>query len=232
MHFHLPKPLHGWRAFVGEVGIIVVGVLIALGAEQAVEALHWRSEIGHFRAAVDHELGRNLGLYREVMRQRPCVTRRLAGLERFLADSRAGREDRLAHPIGRPNFYSQYFSVWDNRGAEVAEHLPRDTRVRYGELYDEFRNNDAVRSGEREVWRGLSQYDEGEPLDRADRMQLRELLTRGESLNEATSGNYNYILKLAEPLGIRPISDPNLVHLTGEESFCQPLLANNRASSK
>ena len=29
MHLHLPKPLHGWRAFVGEVGIIVLGVLIA-----------------------------------------------------------------------------------------------------------------------------------------------------------------------------------------------------------
>ena len=28
MHFHLPKPLHGWRAFAGEVGIIVIGVLI------------------------------------------------------------------------------------------------------------------------------------------------------------------------------------------------------------
>ena len=37
MHFHLPKPLHGWRAFTGEVGIIVIGVLIALGAEQIVE---------------------------------------------------------------------------------------------------------------------------------------------------------------------------------------------------
>jgi hypothetical protein len=23
MHFHLPKPLHGWRPFAGEVGIIV-----------------------------------------------------------------------------------------------------------------------------------------------------------------------------------------------------------------
>jgi hypothetical protein len=30
--------LHGWRQFVGEVGIIVVGVLIALGAEQV-----WRT---------------------------------------------------------------------------------------------------------------------------------------------------------------------------------------------
>jgi hypothetical protein len=32
MQFHLPKPLRGWRAFVGEVGVIVLGVLVALGA--------------------------------------------------------------------------------------------------------------------------------------------------------------------------------------------------------
>jgi hypothetical protein len=44
MHFHLPKPLHGWREFAGEVAIIVLGVLIALGAEQAVEWLHWRHQ--------------------------------------------------------------------------------------------------------------------------------------------------------------------------------------------
>jgi len=34
MHIPLPKPLHGWRAFVGEVGIIVLGVLIALAFGQ------------------------------------------------------------------------------------------------------------------------------------------------------------------------------------------------------
>jgi hypothetical protein len=27
VHFHLPKPLHDWREFAGEVGIIVIGVL-------------------------------------------------------------------------------------------------------------------------------------------------------------------------------------------------------------
>ena len=51
MHLHLPKPLHGWRAFVGEVGIIVLGVLIALGAEQVVESIHNRYLA---RQAVDH----------------------------------------------------------------------------------------------------------------------------------------------------------------------------------
>jgi hypothetical protein len=45
LHIHLPKPLHGWREFVGEVGIIVIGVLIAIGAEQAIEALHHRSQV-------------------------------------------------------------------------------------------------------------------------------------------------------------------------------------------
>lgn len=45
MHFHLPKPLHGWREFIGEVGIIVIGVLIALGAEQAVERVHHHAQV-------------------------------------------------------------------------------------------------------------------------------------------------------------------------------------------
>ena len=34
MHFHVPKPLRGRREFAREVEIIVVGVLIALSAEQ------------------------------------------------------------------------------------------------------------------------------------------------------------------------------------------------------
>jgi hypothetical protein len=49
MHFHLPKPLHGWRAFAGEVGIIVVGVLIALAAEQMVGWIHERDDMREIR---------------------------------------------------------------------------------------------------------------------------------------------------------------------------------------
>jgi hypothetical protein len=52
MHFHLPKPLHGWRAFAGEVGIIVIGVLIALSAEQFAEYLHNRAQVRHGEEAL------------------------------------------------------------------------------------------------------------------------------------------------------------------------------------
>jgi hypothetical protein len=43
-HLHVPKPLHGWREFVGEVGIIVLGVLIALATQQLVQRFHDREE--------------------------------------------------------------------------------------------------------------------------------------------------------------------------------------------
>ena len=59
MHVHLPKPLHGWRAFVGEVGIIVLGVLIALSAEQVVESIHdrylARQALNHIRSELAYD---------------------------------------------------------------------------------------------------------------------------------------------------------------------------------
>jgi hypothetical protein len=61
MHFHLPKPLHGWREFAGEVGIIVIGVLIALGAEQLVEAAHRQREGVQAESTIRDEIELNLG---------------------------------------------------------------------------------------------------------------------------------------------------------------------------
>jgi len=225
MHVKLPKPLHGWREFAGEVGIIVLGVLIALGAQQLVEAARWRSEVRSFRNSVDHELGRNLGIYQQVMVQRPCAMRRLADLERFLSDSVAGRQDRIVRPIGRPFVQTGYFSVWDNKGGDVVDNLSLKLRLQYGEIYDEFRNNEVVHLNERDVWRSLSQFQQPEPLDHADRMRMRELLTRAEQFNDSARPNYQYILALARPLGIKPILDPQLKAPGPADSFCQPLLA-------
>ena len=225
MRFRLPRPMHGWRAFAGEVGVIVLGVLIALGAQQLVEAWQWNGEVKDFRESVENELGRNLGIYQSSMESRPCVTRRLAELERFMSDSQAGRQDRIARPIGRPFMQTGFFSVWDNKGAEVVEHLPLALRTQYGELYDEFRNDERVRLNEREVWRGLAQFEQPEPLDHGDRVRMRELLSRAEQFNEVAQPNYDYVLALAKPLEIEPIRDEKVAHLSSEDSFCQTLLA-------
>ena len=85
MHVHLPKPLHGWREFAGEVGIIVFGVLIALGAEQAIEAIHWHRQVSEFRQTVDAELGDDWAAYQYRIQQEPCVKRRIGEVQQWLA---------------------------------------------------------------------------------------------------------------------------------------------------
>ena len=61
MQVHLPKPLHGWRQFAGEVGIIVLGVLIALGLGQIVDAWQWRDKVSHAEASMRLELAEDDG---------------------------------------------------------------------------------------------------------------------------------------------------------------------------
>jgi hypothetical protein len=39
MDIHKPKPWRGWPGFMTEIGIIVIGMLIALGAVEVVETL-------------------------------------------------------------------------------------------------------------------------------------------------------------------------------------------------
>ena len=96
MHFHLPKPLHGWREFAGEVGIIVVGVLIALGAEQIVEKIHEHILADESRAQINQELATDFAVLGNRTRSESCIARR----RRFLRAS----ECRFAqHGLSRAN---------------------------------------------------------------------------------------------------------------------------------
>ena len=84
MRFSLPKPLHSWRQLAWEVGIIVIGVLIALGAQQIAEGFQDRSIAAQTRAEVTDEL--NSGLMSIALRQsaEPCIDRRLNELRAIL----------------------------------------------------------------------------------------------------------------------------------------------------
>ncbi len=226
MRFRLPRPLHGWREFAYEIVIVVIGVLLAIGGAQLIDTLHSKSEVASFREAVNHELGRDLGIYQSMMAWRPCVTRRTKELERFLADARAGKHDPLARPIGRPFMQTFYFSAWDEKGSET-DQLPLETRIAYGEVYDEFRENEKVLLNERETWRSLAQFEQPVALDTASLLRLRELLSRVEQYGEVTPGNYDYIVTLAKPLGIHPIRDTIVAHVPSDYSFCQPLFTHS-----
>ncbi|MBA2466285.1 MAG: hypothetical protein H0V46_01600 [Sphingomonas sp.] len=83
MRLRLFKPLHGWRTFWGEVGIIVLGVCIALIAQQVVEAINWKREVAGLRTAVRAEMSENLATYIYRAEQKNCIDSRLDELERL-----------------------------------------------------------------------------------------------------------------------------------------------------
>ena len=204
MHVHLPKPLHGWRAFAGEVGIIVLGVLIALGAEQVAETLHWQSEARDFRKAVDHELSVDLATYEFNQLQQPCTKRRLDELQTYLDRSRSGAIVHLAGKIGMPLPIDTYTSVWDNKDAQVMAHLPVDVRLKYASLYDEFRSTEGIKQAQIAVWKKFIPFEEPGPLSLQDRRQLHSLIEDARGLSSALDGNWPFEKKEAAALRLRP----------------------------
>lgn len=69
----LPSPIHGWRTFLGEVGIIVLGVLIALGAQQLVEKLSVRQRADESSATLRTEIIDHAIYATEIEAVAPCI---------------------------------------------------------------------------------------------------------------------------------------------------------------
>ena len=87
MHFRLPKPLHGWPQFAGEIGIIVIGVLIALGAQQLVESYNSRRQLEDANRRLAVEIISNLRVAHERLIINQCQKNRIAELRDQLTAS-------------------------------------------------------------------------------------------------------------------------------------------------
>ena len=226
MHIQLPKPLHGWREFAGEVGIIVLGVLIALGAEQLIQTIHSQREVAQFRSAVDLELATTLAAYRYRVDQEPCVKRRLGELRRWLDAGRAGTTLAPAGEIGRPSLYSFLTSVWKSSSPNVMNNLSLVTRERYAGLYDFAGLVDGQLDQEAEIWRSLNAFNGASQLSPENRSKIADLAYRAKSVDDLVVSNYPWFKQNAAEMGIAPAwGDRGKFVTPPAPEFCRPLFA-------
>ncbi|HEX3422598.1 MAG TPA: hypothetical protein VHS33_04250 [Sphingomicrobium sp.] len=137
MHFHLPKPLHGWREFIGEVAIIVLGVLIALGAEAAVQSIEWRHKVDAAVADMNNELGSGDGpeAY-ERLALHDCVAMHLERLRAAVEHGDRPQSRKLIDHFWVPN------RTWDSLArdaantADVTAHMPHERMFQYRIAYE------------------------------------------------------------------------------------------------
>jgi hypothetical protein len=229
MHFHLPKPLHGWRAFAGEVGIIVVGVLIALAFEAALEDLKWRAKVGEARTELRHEVGHNLALLKDRISQRQCVDRRLDELGALLA--RASSTGRLppVGEIGEASTYTWPTSVWDSEiAAQTITHFPADQTAAISRVYRFIGFLNEASHEELQAWQTLNtMVGPGRPIDPATMSRLIEALVVARHENGALAFQKRAIDRILVRGGLGsdfPQPDPkNPPVLSPNSAICQPI---------
>ena len=125
MDIHKPKPWHGVREFLKEFGTIVLGVLVALGAEQAVESLHWRHEVEVAKEAIAFDLKRTVGGAAAQDAHTICTVARLREIDEVI--DQAQRTRRLP-PFGwsfQPPSATWTFESWSAlTSGQILSHFP------------------------------------------------------------------------------------------------------------
>jgi len=184
MHFHLPKPLHGWREFAGEVGIIVIGVLIALSAEQVVEWFHWRSEVRGAREALNAEASDNLLSAAGRAEQQDCVDRRLSEIAAIFEDHAKGRRLNIRGNIGRPVIYIGAQDAWQVEvGGQALTRMPLSEKLKYSAAFSTYADLKQTLLREQDAWLRLGMLDRPQILQEGDWQVLHQAFAEAASLN-------------------------------------------------
>jgi hypothetical protein len=203
MHFHLPKPLHGWRAFAGEVAIIVLGVLIALGAEQVVDDWQWHRKVEVVRKSLMGELANDRGRWQVNMIEAPCAIRYLDRLDRWAAAAEASPAplDSAAEPNG--SFFWMHSANWNlATGSQTLDHFPVDEQLAFAALYDGV----VHRQVDIETAAGLSYRVQSLiPLatDAQGRANLREAVGELKMRIGSLTDNDSYMTRHFDALGVK-----------------------------
>jgi hypothetical protein len=178
MHFHLPKPMHGWRAFAGEVGIIVIGVLIALAFEQAASALHDRSNERQAHDAVYAEMRQNLSYMKGRMATQECVERRLDEIGELLSTAGAGAMAPQPSWIGQPSVWFNSDEAWQAAtGSGRASLFSPDEQHHLAGVYVTTKEFVGAESREQDAWaqlRGMESWTG--PLNQVGRVHFLSAL--------------------------------------------------------
>lgn len=231
MRIKLPTPLKGWREFAGEVGIIVLGVLIALGAEQAIEGLHDRYVAAQSRRDVREEVGWDIGFYQVRLDQSSCIASRLAALSQIVKRGTIPRD--TVRWVGRPNDFAPFSERWRAVTSSGRSALfPAVEQGRLDAIYGIFARIDKESLIEQEAWTNLDIMERIDgPIDAETRLVLLRALEQAQRSDTVFRVAGYYALFHARMLAIPPnpevASRPDDVH-----SICLPLSTRPEQAEK
>ena len=197
MDIHKPKPVHGWREFLSEIGIIVLGVLIALALEQTVEWLHVQSEVAETRAALKVEISRNAGLATYNIAEDKCM---FAYVRKWIAWAKGGPKPAFAYP----RYHSFQSTIWDLSKTGAVAHMSlteRASLARYYIVVELFNQN---RERERQLGIHIFSIALSDHLSDAQKQALIEDANGTGVMNQYQWQNAEGLLDRSREFGAKP----------------------------
>ncbi len=210
MHVHKPKVLHSLREFAGEISVIILGVIIALGLEQAVEAWHWAQQTRETENALRGEIQESVNAVAERQAFDDCMKRQLAALETAAVTRRP-----LAEPFAKlprrvvPDLYLSPWREWTSgswqaaMGSGAVSHMDPERVNTYSEIFKSIQDIDDITRRERETEGALAPLA-GPAFDQSEANRIRVALTNLDRDRSDILIAGRDILNDARPLGLTP----------------------------
>ena len=216
MHVKLPKPLHGWREFVGEVGVIVLGVLIAIALGQLVDAIHWDGQVADARTLINQDMERSNRSFAFRVAAHDCVAARLAALDRIVEGAAKHEAQKLPGVVIPDIGNALPNNAWEtSRSSQTLAHFAREPLHLYGTYYLQLGNIYTFMSQEVSDW-GVIDVLRGDPnrLGPADIAGVRVAIKHASFENDIVTSIAKEELATSQQLHV-PVPQADRVRLAG-----------------
>jgi hypothetical protein len=130
------KPPHGWNEVAWDLAIVVLGVLIALGAQQAVDAWQWWQKVAVVRQSIMSELGNNRARWEENLTAVRCANQEIDRLDAWAA-APPGPPPPDISMIAGGRVFSTHTANWVlATNSLTMDHFPMREQLAFASLYD------------------------------------------------------------------------------------------------
>ena len=201
MEIHRPGVVRNWREFLKEVGIIVLGVSIALAGEEAVNYFNWKQEVSIVEDSVDDELADALFSAMERVKIADCQKRTLDRLDQ-LADESHGTLVIRNPPLRRMRLWGS--AAWDAAVASGAiAHMRHDKRNTYANLFSFLHLFRDLNLRQEELWARIDTYQHPRALTDESRDRFAESISQLRALTGTMNIAAQQFVEQAKPLHLQ-----------------------------
>lgn len=216
------RPPHGWNAVGWELGIVTLGVLVALGAQQVVDGIREHGEARDAEQAIRGELEANVARLQSRSQIKPCVDRRLEEIQAVI-ESADGASGAIRTPswIGRPQFWTMQVARWQATSeAGRTALIPANLLARYGSMYSLMSRVNEEMAKEQEDWAELRSLEHLHRLSPDMGFQLTATLQRARYSNFRMEVWTRQLMDLFTQLKLRRVSN----EVAPSRSACVPMI--------